>query len=126
MTSTFIVTSCHCSCKLSTQQHEFFLFVGECADFDEHCGKTSFPKSMCSSHPDLMERVCPKMCNLCSKLTALHCQNKLTPNNSIETKMKIKLFVVYLRVVGMDGKSICWKEGWGRRDEKILPKDKGG
>lgn len=48
-----------------------FLFLGECADFDKHCGKTTgFPKSMCSSHPDLMERICPKLCNLCSKWTA--------------------------------------------------------
>lgn len=50
----------------------------ECADFDEHCGKTSFPKSKCSSHPDLMERVCPKMCNLCK--CPLKCLNGGTVN----------------------------------------------
>ena len=40
---------------------------GECADFDKECGGI-FTIATCKSHPELMEKKCPKMCNLCSKL----------------------------------------------------------
>ncbi|XP_078361843.1 uncharacterized protein LOC144646174 isoform X2 [Oculina patagonica] len=49
----------------------------DCTDYDKDCG-TSLPKSMCSSHPELMERMCPKMCNLCK--CPLKCQNGGTLN----------------------------------------------
>ena len=50
----------------------------------------------------------------------------MPPNNSTETKIKIKLVVIYSRVViGLlkDGKSVCWKGGWTK---KSFPKTKEG
>ncbi|KAJ7375077.1 Cysteine-rich secretory protein LCCL [Desmophyllum pertusum] len=45
----------------------------DCDNFDTDCGGTGFPLSMCTTHLDLMERKCPKLCNLCK--CPLKCQN---------------------------------------------------
>ncbi|XP_068747094.1 uncharacterized protein [Montipora capricornis] len=50
----------------------------DCADFDYHCGLTGFPESMCATHPDLMEKTCPKLCKMCK--CPLQCRNGGTLN----------------------------------------------
>lgn len=49
-----------------------------CTDFDKDCGGTSLTAAMCSSHPELMEKKCPKLCNMCK--CPLKCQNGGTLN----------------------------------------------
>ena len=51
-------------------------FLGDCADFDYHCGLTAFPESMCATHPDIMEKFCPKLCKMCSELILLITSNQ--------------------------------------------------
>lgn len=40
------------------------LFVGDCDDFDEECGRF-FILVMCIGFKDIMVKKCLKMCNLC-------------------------------------------------------------
>ena len=42
------------------------LFTGECKNFSPKCG-TTYTKGMCVTNRQLMEKYCPKMCNLCSE-----------------------------------------------------------
>lgn len=51
---------------LYTESDAKKLILGNCSDFDKHCG-SSLTTTMCSSHPELMEKNCPKLCNMCSK-----------------------------------------------------------
>ncbi|CAH3157902.1 unnamed protein product [Porites lobata] len=44
----------------------------ECKDFSPKCGGT-YTKGMCLSHKDLMEKHCPRMCNMCK--CQLQCKN---------------------------------------------------
>lgn len=53
--------------KLRTGFHFVSFFLGDCVDYDSRCG-TNFPQSMCLSHPELMAKMCPKMCKLCGEL----------------------------------------------------------
>ena len=76
---------------------------------------------MCSTHTELMERMCPKLCNLCSKLKAF--------DNSTDTKIRTKVTVVYSTVVMRVGRGGTKKDCVGRGgggNEEIHLKDKGG
>ncbi|XP_067032873.1 uncharacterized protein [Acropora muricata] len=44
----------------------------DCVDYDSRCG-SNFPQSTCLSHPELMAKMCPKMCKLCE--CPLQCRN---------------------------------------------------
>ena len=60
----------------------YLVFLGDCIDYDKHCG-TEFPQAKCTTHPDLMEKLCPKMCQMCSKLMSLSNNNCLVCRSSV-------------------------------------------
>ncbi|XP_068679131.1 uncharacterized protein [Montipora foliosa] len=82
----------------------------ECKDFSSKCGKT-FTKSMCLTHRDLMEKSCPRMCNLCR--CPLKCKN------GGQVNQKTCTCTCYGKWKGLDcSEKICDSGWYGENCEK--------